>query len=186
MFASGGAEGSIFFWLADGDKEVGALEQAHDGIVWSLDWHPLGHILCSTSSDFTTRFWTRNRPGDAVHDKFVLGQQVAQQMGIHTAGITIGLDEDDEALPGLGGEPPALKRPPPRPAPMRPPPPPPMPAMAGMAPPPFPPLPPGFPLPPGMPPLPPGMRPPASHQNVQHPPPLPPPTNRNDPRMRRR
>lgn len=180
LFASGGAEGSIFFWLTDGDKEVGSLEQAHDGIVWSLDWHPLGHVLCSTSSDFTTRFWTRNRPGDAVNDKFVLGQQVAQQMGIQTANITIGLDEDDEALPGLGGEPPAQRRQAPRPAPGR------TPTMSPAMP--FPPLPPGFPAPPGMPPLPPGMRPPAYPHTLpqnSHPP-QPPAQNRNDPRMRRR
>lgn len=27
------------------------MEQAHDSIVWSLSWHPLGHILSSGSND---------------------------------------------------------------------------------------------------------------------------------------
>lgn len=54
------------------DKEVGAIEQAHDSIVWTLAWHPLGHILCSGSNDHTSKFWTRNRPGDQMKDKYNL------------------------------------------------------------------------------------------------------------------
>lgn len=123
-----------------------------------------------------------------MNDKFVLGQQVAQQMGIQT-NMHIDID-DDEALPGLGGDEPAFKRPPPSRPPMSyaqqqapfvsPPMPPmmprpPIPGMPGHA---FPQMPPqGFqplPLPPGFPPLP-----------TQRPPP-PPPHNPNDPRMRRR
>lgn len=33
------------------EKEIGCMEQAHDSIVWSLSWHPLGHILTSGSND---------------------------------------------------------------------------------------------------------------------------------------
>ncbi len=29
------------------------MEQAHESIVWSLNWHPLGHILTSGSNDHT-------------------------------------------------------------------------------------------------------------------------------------
>lgn len=54
------------------DKEVGAIESAHDGIIWDLAWHPLGHILCSGSNDHTSKFWTRNRPGDKMRDKYNL------------------------------------------------------------------------------------------------------------------
>lgn len=79
LFASGGSDGAVMFWLngyvkrdlanvSDGwtntefnldvlfcrvDKEVGSMEQAHDSIVWALAWHPLGHILCSGSNDHT-------------------------------------------------------------------------------------------------------------------------------------
>lgn len=180
LFASGGAEGSIFFWLTDAEKEVGGLEQAHDGIVWSLDWHPLGHILCSSSSDFSTRFWTRNRPGDQVHDKFVLGQQLATQMGIQTPTFAFDFDED-EVLPGLGGR---DDRRPARPAhqmpaPFRPPMP--MPS-AG-----FPQLPAGFVPPPGFrPPLPPlPSMPPMHSMSAGFRPPPPPPPPSSDPRRRR-
>lgn len=51
---------------------MGAIESAHDGIIWDLAWHPLGHILCSGSNDHTSKFWTRNRPGDKMRDKYNL------------------------------------------------------------------------------------------------------------------
>ncbi|KAG1650080.1 pre-mRNA 3' end processing protein WDR33 [Nymphon striatum] len=72
LFASGGSDGSIMFWEVGTDKEIGSMEQAHDGIVWTLSWHPLGHILCSGSNDHTSKFWTRNRPGDKMRDKYNL------------------------------------------------------------------------------------------------------------------
>ena len=37
-------------------KELGLMNQAHDGMIWDLKWHPLGHILCSASNDHTTYF----------------------------------------------------------------------------------------------------------------------------------
>ena len=55
------------------DKEVGCMENAHDGMVWSLAWHPLGHLLCSGSNDHTSKFWARNRPGDKMKDKYNTG-----------------------------------------------------------------------------------------------------------------
>lgn len=36
------------------------MEMAHEGMIWSLAWHPLGHILCSGSNDHT-RLDTRDR-----------------------------------------------------------------------------------------------------------------------------
>lgn len=72
LFASGGSDGAVMFWMVGADKEVGAMENAHDSCVWSLAWHPLGHILCSGSNDHTSKFWTRNRPGDRMRDKYNL------------------------------------------------------------------------------------------------------------------
>ncbi|KAK9470945.1 WD40-repeat-containing domain protein [Dipodascopsis tothii] len=37
--------------------------QAHDGAVWTLEFHPVGHVLCSGSNDKCIRFWCRDRPG---------------------------------------------------------------------------------------------------------------------------
>ncbi|KAJ2347082.1 WD repeat-containing protein 33, partial [Coemansia sp. RSA 2618] len=73
MFASGGSssdtkemisEGSIEFWMTDDLKPKACVEGAHGSQIWSLDWHPMGHILASGSNDKTTRFWCRPRPGE--------------------------------------------------------------------------------------------------------------------------
>ena len=46
--------------------------QAHESIVWCLAWHPVGHILTTGSNDHTVKFWSRNRPGDSMRDKYNL------------------------------------------------------------------------------------------------------------------
>lgn len=46
------------------------MESAHDSFIWDLSWHPLGHILVSCSSDQTSKFWCRNRPGEEMKDKY--------------------------------------------------------------------------------------------------------------------
>lgn len=56
---------------------------AHEYAIWSMDWHPLGHILASGSNDKVTRFWTRPRPGDTsyVNDRWHIGQAAAEAQG---------------------------------------------------------------------------------------------------------
>ncbi|RMX45751.1 hypothetical protein pdam_00004175 [Pocillopora damicornis] len=72
LFVSGGSDGSMMFWVVGAEKDVGNMEMAHEGMVWSLAWHPLGHILCSGSNDHSSKFWTRNRLGDKMRDKYNL------------------------------------------------------------------------------------------------------------------
>jgi polyadenylation factor subunit 2 len=56
---------------------------AHDYSIWSMDWHPLGHILATGSNDKVTRFWTRPRPGDDsyMNDRWHIGQAAAEAQG---------------------------------------------------------------------------------------------------------
>ncbi|RTE76170.1 Polyadenylation factor subunit 2 [Fusarium euwallaceae] len=56
---------------------------AHDYAIWSLDWHPLGHILASGSNDRITRFWSRARPGDTevFQDRYHIGEAAAEAQG---------------------------------------------------------------------------------------------------------
>ncbi|KAK8751366.1 hypothetical protein OTU49_014413, partial [Cherax quadricarinatus] len=108
LFASGGSDGSILFWHVGNDKEIGAIEAAHDGIIWDLAWHPLGHILCSGSNDHTSKFWTRNRPGDKMRDKYNLntlpaGVLADDSMDIDDIPIGSGLTPQG-IIPGMGPE----------------------------------------------------------------------------------
>ena len=59
------------------------IPYAHDYAVWSMDWHPLGHILVSGSNDRITRFWTRARPGDTevFQDRYHIGEAAAEAQG---------------------------------------------------------------------------------------------------------
>lgn len=72
---------------------------AHESIVWCLDWHPLGHILCSGSNDHTIKFWTRNRPGDQMRDKYNLNTLPAS-----LANLDEGDYDDNIIIPALGIE----------------------------------------------------------------------------------
>lgn len=75
LFASGGSDGSMMFWIVGCEREIASMDNAHEGMVWSLAWHPLGHILCSGSNDHTSKFWTRNRPGDRLKDRYNTGYE---------------------------------------------------------------------------------------------------------------
>ena len=57
------------------------LPYAHDSNVWSLDWHPMGHLFCSGSNDKVTRFWVRPRPGDTsyLNDRYHIGEAEAER-----------------------------------------------------------------------------------------------------------
>ena len=59
------------------------IPYAHDSSIWSLDWHPLGHILASGSNDHYTRFWSRAQPGSTTcfKDQFHLGEEGAEAQG---------------------------------------------------------------------------------------------------------
>lgn len=109
LLSTGGGDGSLFHYLLDEpntpegtsssvavydapDKETAPAQTiypahkvpfAHDMAIWSLDWHPLGHILASGSNDRLTRFWTRARPGDIdyLKDQYHVGEAAAMAHG---------------------------------------------------------------------------------------------------------
>ncbi|KAK0709117.1 WD40-repeat-containing domain protein [Lasiosphaeria miniovina] len=109
LLSTGGSEGSLFHYLLDEpntppgqattiapydcpDPSLAPAQAiypahkvpfAHDFAIWSLDWHPLGHILASGSNDRITRFWSRARPGeaDSFNDRYHIGEAAAEAQG---------------------------------------------------------------------------------------------------------
>ncbi|PKY02775.1 WD40 repeat-like protein [Aspergillus campestris IBT 28561] len=65
------------------------VQYAHGATIWSLDWHPLGHILASGSKDNFTRFWSRPRPGETSYlkDRFHIGEEAAEAQGTWNRGF---------------------------------------------------------------------------------------------------
>ncbi|KAH6627793.1 WD40-repeat-containing domain protein [Chaetomium tenue] len=109
LLSTGGSEGSLFHYLLDEPNTppghslsiapydtadpastpaqtiypAHRVPHAHDFAIWSLDWHPLGHILASGSNDRITRFWARARPGEAdnFNDRYHIGEAAAEAQG---------------------------------------------------------------------------------------------------------
>ncbi|KAL0947622.1 hypothetical protein HGRIS_013711 [Hohenbuehelia grisea] len=105
VLVSGGSEGSILHWDVSSAESTflqpptsarATLSQAHDSNVWALAYHPLGHLLVSASNDHTTRFWSRERPGD-TSASFTAGGEKPPEVAPDAGGQ----DDDDEAMPGF-------------------------------------------------------------------------------------
>ncbi|KAF4604238.1 pre-mRNA cleavage and polyadenylation factor (CPF) complex subunit [Pleurotus pulmonarius] len=108
ILVSGGSEGSMVHWdVSTPDSSNlnnpnlqsqprATLSEAHDSNVWSLAYHPLGHLLVSASNDHTTRFWSRERPGDTTSVFSADGQKPPEMND--TAGQD---DDEDTMVPGF-------------------------------------------------------------------------------------
>ncbi|KAJ5117175.1 Polyadenylation factor subunit 2 [Penicillium atrosanguineum] len=74
------------------------VQYAHGATIWSLDWHPLGHILASGSKDNFTRFWSRARPGETSYmkDRFHIGEEAAEAQGTWNRGFGRKQARDEE------------------------------------------------------------------------------------------
>ncbi|SPO19864.1 related to PFS2 - polyadenylation factor I subunit 2 [Ustilago trichophora] len=77
-------------------------EMAHESNVWSLEWHPFGHLLCSGSNDHMTRFWERARPDDSVATTVSGGGGGFDASGASFLQGAGGGGGDESFIPGLG------------------------------------------------------------------------------------
>ena len=50
-------------------EAVHTIPYAHEKAIHALEYHPLGHLLCSAGSDKSARFWSRARPNDPASFK---------------------------------------------------------------------------------------------------------------------
>ncbi|KAF8553755.1 WD40 repeat-like protein [Imleria badia] len=105
ILVSGGSEGAILHWDLTGPEPTplqpallprATLSQAHDSNVWALTFHPLGHILVTASNDHTTRFWSRERPGD-TSSVFAGGGEKPPEV----TDVSGQEDEEDAMVPGF-------------------------------------------------------------------------------------
>lgn len=70
LCASAGYDGGIKFFNVGAAESLGEIEQAHEGSIWDIAFHPVGHLIASVSHDKTARFWARNRPGSNMQDRY--------------------------------------------------------------------------------------------------------------------
>ena len=108
MFCSGGSHGDIHYWLTDNDVPQASIPQAHDNQIWTMNWHPLGHVLTTGSNDTTAKFWIRHRPGDTLQDKYNLwrggsAENVGASSGAVFTPLGFGGSTSGGAIPGLSG-----------------------------------------------------------------------------------
>ncbi|OQV18174.1 pre-mRNA 3' end processing protein WDR33 [Hypsibius exemplaris] len=98
-FCSGGIDGSLMFWSVGTEREVGFVDNAHDGSIWSMSWHPQGHILVTGSNDCSVKFWTRNRPGDPMKDKYNAKARGDSEslLDINRSEMTYDYEDEEEA-----------------------------------------------------------------------------------------
>ncbi len=90
--------GNIHFWTHASSSPAATVYDAHDNMVSSLRWHPLGHVLCSGSRDQQTRFWVRNRPGDDMVDAYNFRSLPDGFAKWKAAKLQAALDEEKEAI----------------------------------------------------------------------------------------
>lgn len=76
LITTGAYDGSMAHYILDKyipddedlrGKSVEAVHRipyAHERAIHALEYHPLGHILCSAGNDRSARFWSRARPND--------------------------------------------------------------------------------------------------------------------------
>ncbi|GAQ80728.1 Polyadenylation factor I complex [Klebsormidium nitens] len=112
LFASAAHDGNIRIWYTSASEAASEVVGAHEAAVWDLAWHPMGHLLCSGSSDHTIKVWGRNRPGDALTDKYnatarslVPGTGAAPPAAAAPSAVP-GLTPDGLPLPGTAHLPP--------------------------------------------------------------------------------
>ena len=77
--------------------------------MWSIAWHPLGHLICSGANDNLVKFWSRQRPGDGRKREREEGDEAFDELEMRMLSL------DRLARTGGGGAGAAASAPPPPP-----------------------------------------------------------------------
>lgn len=85
LFVSGSSNGTLSFYQTFHEDPHRVIEKAHDNIIWSSEYHPIGHVLATGSLDQSCRFWIKNY----------------DEIQSNSESISETLVQDDENIPGL-------------------------------------------------------------------------------------
>lgn len=77
------------------------IPYAHEKAIHSLEYHPLGHLLCLAGSDKTARFWSRARPNDPLSFKDPLYTDDKQGAWYYAVNNNINAIMDPSVVAGL-------------------------------------------------------------------------------------
>jgi WD40 repeat protein len=69
VIATGDMKGNICFWNVGNDECQHVIPFAHEGAVWDMAFHPIGHMLATCSHDTTTKIWIRPRTGESLAER---------------------------------------------------------------------------------------------------------------------
>lgn len=94
--------------IADADphtvEATHTIPYAHEKAIHALEYHPLGHLLCSAGNDRSARFWLRARPNDPMAWKDPL--YTNDKVGAWYYGINNNINAVLEDVPAATGAPP--------------------------------------------------------------------------------
>ncbi|ODV81343.1 polyadenylation factor subunit 2 [Suhomyces tanzawaensis NRRL Y-17324] len=82
-----------------GLESLHKIPYAHEKAIHALEYHPLGHLLCSAGSDKTARFWSRARPNDPMSFKDALYTDDKQGAWYYTVNNNINAVIEDPDAP---------------------------------------------------------------------------------------
>lgn len=104
LLATGGSEGSIIYWLIGEDQPVGQVDGGHESLIWTMAWHPLGHVLATASNDHSTKFWSRQLTTElGMRDPTKGEEMLAEINKQYRTENGIEFEEEELEIPGLDG-----------------------------------------------------------------------------------
>mmetsp|Transcript_20441 Transcript_20441/g.22813 ORF Transcript_20441/g.22813 Transcript_20441/m.22813 type:complete len:92 (-) Transcript_20441:37-312(-) len=51
--------------MANGDL-IYQVDNAHEGPIWDIAWHPIGNCLATAGNDAYLQLWARSKPGEEM------------------------------------------------------------------------------------------------------------------------
>ncbi|KAL0221914.1 hypothetical protein RCL1_001768 [Eukaryota sp. TZLM3-RCL] len=64
VFVTGGSDGSMGFWHTERDAPLHFTEKAHDNVIHSMAFNPMGTVLVTGGHDHHTKIWSHQLPAE--------------------------------------------------------------------------------------------------------------------------